>query len=276
MAAYRFRDPSPTFENLLGTASAPGGKWFFYELGTSTPKLTFQDYALTIPNVNPIVLDSNSRFPVPVWLDGDYTVELKASDDSSIINPTDIRPEVAPGLAIPDPTGHSGEYLTNDGVLVQWSGIVWNLPDPTGSAGYMIVVNSDGTDYILQAQPEPPEIPDPEIVVGTDYFRAGVSDDATKFLIKSGSGSMAASGSTGTTGSVVFTEAYGAIWRVFCQATGGGVTSGGHLPIISVTAKSPTGFSVSANVNVLSPGGASNITTPVAFDWMAIGTVEVT
>lgn len=275
MAAYRFRDPSPTFENLLGTASAPGGKWFFYELGTSTPKLTFQDYALTIPNVNPIVLDSNSRFPVPVWLDGDYTVELKASDDSSIINPTDLRPEVAPGLAIPDPTGHSGEYLTNDGVLVQWSGIVWNLPDPTGSAGDMVVVNSDGTAYILQAQPEPPEIPDPEIVVGDAAvsFRAGISSDPTKYLTQMGTATAPATGLVNTTATVTFPIAFSTAPKVFVQAKSDSNT-GGPMVAELTSAPSVSGFTV---LYTIAAGNLSSakVNNAVPFDWFAIGTLEV-
>jgi hypothetical protein len=272
--SYRLTDPNPVYISLLGTENAADGALTFYDRGTTTPKNTYADENLTTPNANPVELDSAGRADTEIWLDGEYTVILR-DEDANTIWTRDVVPEIAPGLAIPSPTGHAGEVLTNDDTNLLWEARL-QLPDPSGSAGEMVVVNADGTDYILQAQPEPPEIPDPEIVVGADYFRAGTSDDATKYLIKDGSGSLPASGSTGTTGSVVFTEAFGTIRRVFLQATGGGVTADGHLPILSVTAKSPTGFSVSANVNVLSSGGDSNIISPVTFDWEAIGTVEVT
>ncbi len=272
--SYRLTDPNPVYISLLGTENTADGTLTFYDRGTTTPKNTYSDEDLTTPNANPVELDSAGRADTEIWLDGEYTVILKAADATTIWT-RDVVPEVAPGLAIPSPASHAGEILTNDGTNLLWEDRL-QLPDPSDSGGEMVVVNADGTGYILQAQPEPPEAPDPEVVVGDASFRAGVSTDATKFLIQRGTASMPASGNTGTLGSFTFPTAYGVIWDVFIQATGGGVTSGAHLPIISKTAQSTTGFSLVANVNVLSGGGASNIITPVAFSWMAIGTVEVT
>lgn len=269
--AYRFRDPSPVFENLLGLKNAPGGQWFFWELGAvGTPKDTYQEYDLTTPNTNPVTLTSAGRFPVPVWLDGDYTVELKASDGSSIINPTDIRPEIAPGLAIPDPTGHAGEYLTNDGSTVQWSGVIWNLPDPTGSASYMVVVNSDGTDYILQPIPEPVE---PAIAVTTNYVTLGM-DTGDKWMIQKGSGTAPQSGTNQTTLAVTFSPAFksGTVPHVNITPAPG-TQSGG--PVVPYTTSMPTasGFTAGFDVAEGSASGA-NITSPVAFLWEASGVYD--
>lgn len=282
--AYRFRDPSPVFENLLGLRNAPGGQWYFYELGTTDPKVTFQDYALTIENTNPITLTSAGRFPVPVWLDGDYTVELKAADGSSIINPTDIRPEIAPGLAIPDPTGHSGEFLTNDGFTVQWSGVVWMLPDPAGSAGYMLVVNSGGTGYNLQPQPEPPEIPEPEIVINDTApysFRAGVSDDTTKYLQQFGSGTVPANPG-GRTSSVTVTlptplvKCFGIVVTPNTNVVGSfGI--GATFAVTGYTLGSACS-SFSVEINSADDGGDSGyqIVNAWNFTYVAMGTVTVT
>jgi len=38
-----------------------GGFVYTYQVGTTTPAETYQDYLLTIPNTNPIVLDGNGR-----------------------------------------------------------------------------------------------------------------------------------------------------------------------------------------------------------------------
>jgi hypothetical protein len=268
--AYRFRDPSPVFENLLGLRNAPGGQWFFYELGTSTPKDTYQEYALTTPNTNPITLTAAGRFPVPVWLDGDYTVELKASDGSSIINPTDIRPEIAPGLAIPDPTGHAGEYLTNDGSTVQWSGVIWNLPDPTGSASYMVVVNSDGTDYILQPIPEPV---DPAIAVTTNYVTFGM-DTGDKWMIQKGTGTAPATGTFKTSVPVTFsptfksgTVPFVAITPLNTQPDGG--------PMVAYSDGAPTASGFTPTFDVAEGDSASpNVTAPVTFLWEASGVYD--
>lgn len=47
-----------------------GGKVYFYVPGTTTPKATYQDEALTIPNTNPITLDAGGR--CIAWGSGDY------------------------------------------------------------------------------------------------------------------------------------------------------------------------------------------------------------
>lgn len=278
---YRFRDPSPTFENLLGTRTAPGGSWFFYEIGTTTPKATYQDYDLTTPNANPIVLSASSRFPVPVWLDGDYTVELRAADGSSIINPTDIRPEIAPGQAIPDPLGHDGEYLTTDGNTVQWSGPIWNLPDPSGSAGDLVQVNSDGTAYILTPPPTPPEIPDPEIVITVTppSFRAGVSDNTTKYIAMYGTGTVPANPS-GRTSSVNVTLPQGLIACFGVSITPntnvvGSFGCGATFAATGYTLGSAcSSFSVQIN-SADDDGSGSFLINPWNFTWKAEGTITV-
>jgi len=45
-------------------APAVGYKLFCYGAGTSTKATTYSDYALSVPNTNPIVLDSSGRAPV--------------------------------------------------------------------------------------------------------------------------------------------------------------------------------------------------------------------
>lgn len=267
--AYRFRDPSPTFDNLLGTRTAPGGSWHFYEIGTSLPKATFQDYDLTTPNTNPIVLTASSRFPVPVWLDGDYTVELKAADGSSIINPTDIRPEIAPGLAIPDPLGHENEFLTTDGSIVQWSGPVWMLPDPTGSAGYMLVVNSDGTSYILQAQPEPPT---PDITITATAMTFSGGGDLKKQELY-GTGTAPQSGTNTTQLAVVFSTPFQSGSVPFITITPSNAQAGGPVVPYTLGPATAAGFTAVFDVAEGSSGN-QNISSPVNFAWKAEGVID--
>jgi hypothetical protein len=57
------------FVTILGTPLV-GGKVYFYEPGTETPKTTYQDSALTIPNTNPVVLDSRGQ--AVIWGSGTY------------------------------------------------------------------------------------------------------------------------------------------------------------------------------------------------------------
>ncbi len=47
-----------------------GGSVAFYEVGTTTPKGTYQDQGLTIPNSNPVILDSAGR--ATIWGSGNF------------------------------------------------------------------------------------------------------------------------------------------------------------------------------------------------------------
>lgn len=67
-----------------------GGKLYFYENKTSTPKDTFTDRALTTPHTNPVVADSGGVWE-PIWLSGVYTVTLKDSDDVQLDSWDNVR-----------------------------------------------------------------------------------------------------------------------------------------------------------------------------------------
>lgn len=64
-----------------GITPNDGAKYWFYESGTSTPKNTYADEALTIPNTNPVISDGNGVFP-DIWLEaGAYKVRLTDKND---------------------------------------------------------------------------------------------------------------------------------------------------------------------------------------------------
>lgn len=58
--ANRFFNPNEQFVDSTGKPYA-GGQLFFFASGTSTPLNTYTNQALTIPNTNPVVLDSAGR-----------------------------------------------------------------------------------------------------------------------------------------------------------------------------------------------------------------------
>ncbi len=274
--AYRFRDPSPTFDNLLGTRTAPGAKWHFYEIGTTVDKATFQDYELTVPNENPITLTASSRFPVPVWLDGEYTVELKAADGSSIINPTDIRPEIPPGQALPDPLGHDGEFVQSNGSGFEMSGPVWMNPDPTGSAGKIVQVNSTGDDYILAPLPEPEELTIGITVTTTSVIMT--DDEGGKMRILRGQGVTAgALGTKQISGTVSYPSAFSESVIPIVSATGGpfatGNDQGGYYADVSVSSFNAGGFTVVFNTNHGESNGDGNITGQITFGFIVMGPI---
>jgi hypothetical protein len=275
--SYRFPDPNPVLISLLGTESAADGTLQFYDYQTTTPKATYSDRDLTIPNANPVELDASGRAETEIWLDGEYTVVLRDADNT-VIWTRDVVPEVSPTTTLPDPTTLPGGTVKSNGTGYELVTVL-ELPDPTDSAGYMPVVNSDGTGYNLQPQPEPPEIPDPEIVVSTSpaSFRAGVSDDTTKFFIQAGSGSAPASGTENTQVSVTFAEPFAATpWHISIEQTHDGVTSLGVVPQYCITARSASGFTVRFSTEENSDFSGWNITSAVPFTYAAFGTKTVT
>lgn len=55
----------------------PGTKLYWYESGTSTPLATYSNEALTTPNANPVLSDSEGRFP-SIWLqDASYKLVME-------------------------------------------------------------------------------------------------------------------------------------------------------------------------------------------------------
>lgn len=80
--ADRFENPLAFFDDATGAPYA-GGLLFFYSSGTATKLNTYSDAALTIPNTNPVVLDSAGRLPNAVFLQNNaYSVVLALSTDT--------------------------------------------------------------------------------------------------------------------------------------------------------------------------------------------------
>lgn len=80
----RFTNPTPQFLDDNGVP-LDGGLLYFYDTGTTTPKATYSDSALTIANANPVVLDSAGRVPnIFASVDDEYRVVLKTSANVTV------------------------------------------------------------------------------------------------------------------------------------------------------------------------------------------------
>ena len=179
-------------------------------------------------------------------------------------------------MAIPDPLGHENEFLTNDGSVVQWSGPVWMLPDPTGSAGDYPQVNSDGTGYILAPLPEPEEVTiNIEVTSTRAVFTA---DDGSKWQIIRGTGTTSGGlGTKQTTGVVTYANPFSETVIPSVTATGGpfapGNDQGGYFADVSVTASSATAFTVTFNTNHGESNSDGNISGNITFGFIAVGPI---
>lgn len=92
MMANRFITPIFQALNTVGTAS-PGYKLYFYQTGTTTPKDTYSDAALTTPNTNPVIADGNGYFgDIFLATDTDYNVVYTDDADATIWQADPVSP----------------------------------------------------------------------------------------------------------------------------------------------------------------------------------------
>ena len=86
--AELFSNPFPRFfsDNVKVT---PGGQLFFYEVGTTTPKTTYSDNALSAPNENPVILSASGVVP-PIYLDGTYDIVFQDKNGVQIDTATSV------------------------------------------------------------------------------------------------------------------------------------------------------------------------------------------
>lgn len=140
--AFRVLNQNPAFFILNGSelTTLAGGSLTFYENGTTTPKDTFSDAGLTIPNTNPVTLDAEGRSETDIWGSGKYTVVLKNAVGATQWTRNDVQAD----SDIPDQSGHASEFLTTDGTDLSWAAVS-QVPDVTGQTGK--VLTNDGMDY---------------------------------------------------------------------------------------------------------------------------------
>lgn len=107
-----------------------GAKLYFYEAGTSTPKNTFSDEALTSANANPVIADANGYFGrIYMATDTEYKAVLKDADDVTIWTADTLDPSyiTAPSVATriaqissnPIDEGAAGDGATDDATELQ-------------------------------------------------------------------------------------------------------------------------------------------------------------
>lgn len=266
--SYRFPDPNPVLISLLGTESAADGTLQFYSYQTTTPKATYSDRDLTIPNANPVELDTSGRAETEIWLDGEYTVVLRDADDT-VIWTRDVVPEVSPTTTLPDPTTLPGGTVKSNGTGYELVDDL-ALPDPTDSAGQMVVVNGDGTGYNLQPIPEPE---DPVTTVSTNSVTFGM-DTGDKWMILKGTGTAPVTNTQKTSLPVSFSPPFKSGSVPFVSVTPLNTQADGGA-MVGYADGAPTASGFTAAFDVAEGDSANaNVTVAVNFAWMAQGIVD--
>lgn len=256
-----------------------GGSIATYETDLTTPKLTYSDPGLTIPNSNPLTLDASGRPTTDVWGDGAFGMEIADADDVVYLTANNIQPDTGSTQTIP---ALAAGFLTNDLTNLLWQTIL-QVPDPSGYADY--ILSNDGANPLWIPQQEI-EIPEPDIVItttGNRSIRVGVSDSTTKWLLQVGTGEAPASGSRTTTDTITFGTPYtggGQLWHVGVTQNISAVGSFGIGATQCVTGytQGSSATSVTVTFNSADDGGGSGfpIINPIPYTWFAIGTVIVT
>lgn len=268
--SFRILNQAPVYL-LANGQPASDGSMETYETDLSTPKITYSDPELTIPNPTTITLDSAGRTVTDVWSDGELGIVIK--NDLGVIQWTrnNVRAGDEAEATIPTPDGGDADtFLFWDGSAYSWVPIL-QVPDPEGLANYQLV--SDGTTIpVWQQIPEPPTPVDPEIVVGANSFQAGTSDDETKFYVQDGADSAPATGLVNTNKSVVFATPFSVAPKVLVIPSSDSNAGGPMVP--ELTSVSTTGFTV---LFTIAAGNLSSavVLNAVPFDWVALGRIEV-
>lgn len=262
--SFRFYNPAPVFHDLLGLDPCNGGSLTFCELGTTTLKGTWSDREQTIPNENPVPLDSAGRSNTNIWLDGAYTVFLRDANGVQV-DSSDVDSGQGAGAALPPM--EPGKFLTTDGS--NWlMADVRQVPDPSGSPD--TILGTDGTILIWTAKPEPPPAAE---VSGVDKVIIKTGGD-TDWMILKGQGTSPASGTQKSSLPVTFATAFkaGTTPNVTLIPSPGLQASGAVVVPYLSSVPTATGFTAAFDVAEGNPSEA-NVNTPIVFQWIAQGQV---
>jgi hypothetical protein len=260
--SYRLLGQFPQY--FLNNGDVNNGGWIYtYETDLTTPKLTYSDPALTVPNTNPILLNAAGRPATDVWGDGAYGAEIANAANVVYLTADNIQPDSGPTQTIP---ALAPGFLTNDLSNLLWQ-IIREVPDPDGFPDYIL-----GTDGVNLLWVPTPEVEQPDIEVTTNSVRL-VSGGTYDWLIQKGTATASASGTNQTTLAVNFPTAFSAGSTPFALAfpTPGTQPGGPVVPYSPVP--TATGFTASFDV-AEGNSGNQNIVNNVVFSWFAMGIAD--
>lgn len=157
--SFRFFPPGAQLFTNDGLVLA-AGSLTFTDSGTTTPRTTWSDPAMTTPNPNPVPLDGAGRPNVDIWGDGVYRVTIKNSLGATVGAPLD---NVSGPVGIPSPTLQSGKFLTNDGTNVSWA-VIRQVPNPTGQPDGHVLTTDGAGNTAWEVIPTTRQVPDPAAI----------------------------------------------------------------------------------------------------------------
>lgn len=262
--SYQLLEPGRVFFNLPALEIAAGGSLTFYEVGTTTPKDTWSDPALTVLNSNPVGLDSAGRSETETWGDGNYDVVLKDADGATVWT-REVNSQVVAGATIP--ALEADEFLTSDGTTLSWQPVS-QVPDTTGSEGAILTVAGGIATWVAPAVAE-----DFDIVVDGNSTTIDGTGGKLRQLVGSATG-VNAGGRTQTV-SVTFATAFTNTPAVFCSLkNASALATFTNQPSWRISSVSGSGFTVVWVMGEIDDTqGGYDFNAAVSFDYLAIGQV---
>lgn len=261
MASFRLFGQFPQFLLDSGEVNS-GGFISTYENDLTTPKLTYSDPALTIPNELEIQLDAYGRPSTDIWGDGVYGAVLETNAHVEIATANNIQSGTDPGVEIP--ALDAGKFLTNNGTLLQWQAIN-QVPDSTGLGTNVVLYgdNNGGSQWL--ELPTPEELP---ITNTTTYVIIGT----LKILWGTGTVPAAPSAKTASV-SITFPSAFsGTPYHVQpCNTSSSGSAPSGAIPTLAYTSPSATGCGITANIPDDDNNAVWKLGNPTPFSYVAYG-----
>jgi len=122
---------------FFGSTGLPlsGGLIYTYQAGSSTPLATYSDNGGSIPNTNPIVLNSAGQTPSEVWMISGYSYKMQIQTSAGVIVQT-----LDNLYGIPTSSGGGGGTSVPTGCILIWSGSAGSIP-----SGFQLCDGTNGT-----------------------------------------------------------------------------------------------------------------------------------
>jgi len=261
--SYQFYNPAPVLFTLTGLVPAAGGSLTFYEVGTTTPKDTWSNPALSVLNSNPVLLDSAGRSATAIWLDGNYDVVLKDATGATVWT-RQVNAPTSAGTTIP--TLVADQFLSNDGTNLIWQPVS-QVPDTSGSEGYTLAVAGGIATWVA-----PTVIAETTTVDGNNLT---IGATGGNFSIQTGTATGVNAGGRTQSKAVVFATPFTATPFVTLSLTNpSSLASGTNNPSHRISSLSTSGFTVTFVMGEVDDSQAIyDFNAAVIFDFVAIGLI---
>lgn len=171
----------PKMQFFQGSTPLAGGKVYFYEAGTTTPKDTYTSQSGAVANTNPVILDSEGK--ASIWLSGSYKVVVKTSADVTV----DTEDNITAFATNTSGTFTDTDFIITDGTdtskgfKVEVSSVsasttrTWTVPDVSST-----FVGTTATQTLTNKTLTSPTITTPTLTVLDNAFTVQDNSDTSK------------------------------------------------------------------------------------------------